>query len=410
MDNKKIKEKIAALAHEPGVYVMKNTAGRIIYVGKAKDLKKRVASYFVKTPSSYKNASLVQRVSDVQTMTTPSEHQALLLEARLIKKHKPRYNVDLKDDKSFPFIKITKEAFPRVFVGRKRPGENVEYIGPYTNAKLLRSALQSIRRAFAYCTCKRFKKKTCLDYHLGLCAGPCDGSVSQSAYRKLIRDLKYFLHNGSKRFIVKLTHQMNTYSKKHKFEDALAVKERIRALETLFAQSKPSLAIALGLAKEPRRIEAFDISNLFGNEAVGSLVTFIDGKPSKDNYRRFRIRMVSGIDDYKMLQEVVRRRYQRVIAEGLSQPDLIIIDGGKGQLTAASIQLAALGLTIPIIAIAKKEELIYTLTEKMPLQLARDSAALQLVQRIRDEAHRFAVSYHHVLRRKNTFRKSKRGS
>lgn len=402
-----IKTKIKSLPTSPGVYLMKDKDKKVIYVGKAANIRKRVSSYFNRPLLSYKNEALLRQVYDIETITAVSEHEAFLLESRLIKELQPYYNISLKDDKSFPFIKITRQDYPRLFIGRKKPNEDVEYIGPYTNAKLLRLALKSLRKVFPFCTCKRFPKR-CLNVHLGLCPGPYTGKISPKDYRKNIRDLKHFLEKGSRSLIGDLQERMQHYAKIKKFEEAIKLREKIKALSLIFEQSSLNERTwgALDLEKAPYRIEAFDISNIFGNEAVGSMVTFVNGKPNKDDYRRFKIRLIDGIDDYKMLSEVLNRRYSRVIKENLGKPDLIIIDGGKGHLNVASQQLKDLGLNIPIIAIAKEKELIYTvprldsLKKNTPVKLDRENQALQLIQRVRDEAHRFAVKYHRLLRKK----------
>lgn len=398
-----IKKTIKTLPTCPGVYLMKNNKGRVVYIGKAANIRKRVSSYFSRSCPDIKNAALLQQVCNVDSIPTVSEHEAFLLESRLIKQLKPRYNISLKDDKSFPFIKITRQDCPRIFIGRKKPGEKVEYLGPYTNAKLLRLALKSLRKVFPFCTCRKFPKKECLDFFLGLCSGPCTERISRLSYRKSIRDLKHFLKKGSRSLIKELEKRMQYLSKNKNFEQAIKLREKIKALGLLYEQSKPGDWQVLGLDKQPRRIEAFDISNLFGDEAVGSMVTFLDGRPHKDGYRRFKIRIIEGIDDYRMLGEVLGRRYSRLIKENLTRPDLIVIDGGRGHLNIACSQLKTLGLDMPIIAIAKEQELIYTVFKNKAVNLDKRSLALQLIQHIRDEAHRFAINYHKLLRKKKVF-------
>ena len=395
-----IKKQIKSFPDSPGVYLMKDNKGKVIYVGKAASLKKRVASYFRKSQSDLKNKILVEQISDVEIITTISEHEAFLLESRLIKRFKPRYNISFKDDKSFPFIKITKQEYPRILIGRRKPKERVEYFGPYTNSKALRNSLKSLRKIFPFRSCRQFPKNACLDYHIGLCCGPCIDKVSKTEYRKVISDFKHFLKKGSKSLARNLEQRMLLCSKQKKFEEAIQLRDRIEALGVLAQQSKAGIFDFLGLAKEPYRIEAFDISNLYGNESVGSMVTFIGGKPSKNNYRRFKIRDVQGIDDYRMIEEVMSRRYNKVVRDHLEKPDLIIIDGGRGHLGVALRTIKRLRLNIPIIAIAKEQELIYTNKNTKPIALSRQNRDLQLIQRIRDEAHRFAIKYHHLLRSK----------
>ena len=395
-----LRRRIKEFPVTPGVYLMKDKDGRVIYVGKASNIRKRVLSYFKKPQSSYKNEALISNILDIDIIQTSSEHEALLLESRLIKQLKPYYNISLKDDKSFPYIKITKESFPRVFVGRKKLDENVEYIGPYTDVKLLRLALKSLRKVFPFCTCRNFPKRECLYYRLDLCLAPCTDKVCKKEYRDMISHLKHFANKGSRSLIDSLEKKMQAYSKNNDFEEALKIRDKIKALGLLVEQSKSDSWDILGFKKAPRCIEAFDISNLFGKEAVGSMATFINGKPDKNQYRRFKIKMIQGIDDYAMISEIMQRRYYRVIKDNFVKPDLIVIDGGKGHLNVALKQLKILGLNIPIIAIAKEEELIYTIENDKPLKLDRDSHVLQLVQRVRDEAHRFAINYHRLLRNK----------
>jgi len=382
---------------------MKDKTGRVIYVGKAANIKKRVSSYFTRPQIVYKNEVLLRQVCGIQAIATDSEHEAFLLESRLIKQLKPRYNISLKDDKSFPFIKITKQDYPRLFVGRKKPNENVQYLGPYTNAKFLRLTLKSLRKIFPFCSCYRFPKKECLFFHLGLCPGPCIDKISKKDYRKNIQDFKHFLRNGSKSLIGELKKRMQHYAKIKKFEEAIKLREKIKAWGLISKQSRLPIWEALGLKRQPYRIEAFDISNIGASQAVGSMVIFLGGKPHKSGYRRFRIKAVEGIDDYKMLREVLNRRYFRVITEDLAKADLIVIDGGKGHLNVACQQLKDLGLDMPIIAIAKGQELIYTVTKKKPIKLDRENQVLQLIQHVRDEAHRFAINYHKLLRKKKVF-------
>lgn len=384
----------------PGVYLMKDAQGTVLYVGKASNVAKRLASYFGASSLAAKNRILIERVSDIETIPTASEHEAFLLESRLIKRFTPHFNVSFKDDKSFPFIKITREDYPRVLIGRRKPKERVEYFGPYTNAGMLRLALKSLRGIFPFRSCRQFLKNACLDYHLGLCCAPCITKASKQGYRKIVFDFKHFLRKGSTSLLIHLEKRMQRATQRRRYEEALQLRDRIQALGVLAAQSEIGLFDLVGLAKEPYRIEAFDISTLLGTESVGSLVTFIGGEPSKNNYRRFKIKGVTGIDDYRMLEEVMHRRYSRVVAEHLDKPDLIIIDGGRGHLNVAQRVLRSLGLAVPMIAIAKGQELIYTIKNKGPIAFSQDNRELQLIQRIRDEAHRFAIAYHHLLRRK----------
>jgi len=408
-----LKEKIRRFPDGPGVYFMKDAAGRVIYIGKAASLKKRVRSYVTGRPASLKTQVMMGRVRRITYEKAASEEEAVLREDELIKFYQPLFNVIQKDDKSFPYIKITQEGFPRVLIGRRRRNETaVDYFGPYTNATLLRQAVKALRRHFGFCTCRRFPKKACLHHHIGLCPAPCVGKVSKKAYRERIRRLEDFLASRDEELIEDLSRRMQKLVRRERFEEAARLRDQLEALGLLIAlkprSGHPAPVLdedfrALGFRRLPRRIEAFDISNLHGRESVGSMVAFLDGEPDKDSYRRFRIRSVSGIDDYAMMREVVRRRYARLKEEGARLPDLVLIDGGLGHLEAAAGVLKELGLAIPIIAIAKKEELIYTKGNNEPLRLRSGSPLLRLVQRVRDEAHRFAITYHRLLRGKHAF-------
>ncbi len=411
------KEKVKNFPDSPGVYLMKDKEGRVIYCGKALSLKKRVGSYFLKLPGLIKTQIMLTYADSIEYISTPSEHDALILESELIKKYQPRFNMALKDDKSFPYIKVTREDLPKVSIGRRKSSEkSVDYFGPYTSAKLLRRAVNILRKSFPFCTCRRPPKRVCLNYHLGLCAGPYQKKISKTKYLEIIKGFEDFLMKKDSELIDELSAKMRRMVNKEKFEEAARVRDNLEALSLLISLKKIDarqiLALdsdfkRLGLNKEPLRIEAFDVSNIAGNLAVGSMVSFYKGRPDKNNYRRFKIRTVSGIDDYAMIREVVSRRYGRLLSESKKMPDLIVIDGGAGHLEAAQKALKTMHLNIPIIAIAKSQELIYTVKDKNPVNLGRDSVVLQLVQRLRDEAHRFALKYHHLLRKKDTFERNK---
>ncbi|HQP91507.1 MAG TPA: excinuclease ABC subunit UvrC [Candidatus Omnitrophota bacterium] len=407
------KEAIKDFPDSPGVYIMKDAIGQVIYVGKAVSLKKRVSNYFLKEQASIKTEVLMSYAEDLSFIEAASEYDALLLEDRLIKQYKPRFNIVAKDDKSFPYIKITHEDFPRVFIARRKKGETgFDYFGPYTSAKLLRRALAILRKSFPFCSCRKFPKKECLNCDLGLCLGPCTGKISKKEYAKIMRSFEDFLTKKDTDLIEELSRSMRDLVKAEKFEEAAKVRDQLEALSILISLKKIDAKKAflvysdfekLGLKNEPERIECFDISNIGGGFSVGSMVSFYKGKPDKNNYRRFKVRMVEGIDDYAMMREVVRRRYERLVSENKPMPDLIVIDGGKGHLEAAQGILRELNLSIPIISIAKREELIYTVHNRFPVRLKTDSEALKMIQRARDEAHRFALKYHHLLRSKNAF-------
>jgi len=417
-----LSEKISQAPLSSGVYLMKDAQGNILYVGKAISLRKRVQSYFRKTREKFsKTDLLVRHIRDIEFILTASEAEALLLEASLIKKYQPKYNVDLRDDKTYPFIQITKETFPLISVVRPsfKKGErpplskrSPRYFGPYVDATLIREALNIIRKVFHFRSCDSLPKKVCLDYHLGLCDGPCEGKISAADYKKIIRHVSLILEGRKDELYLSLKKEMEEASRHQKYEQAAKIRDQIRAIGALYSGTKDinyykeaeQLKQVLNLSRLPERIEAFDISNIMGEQAVGSLVSFLNGKPDKSQYRRFRIRDVSGIDDFKMIGEIVRRRYRRLKEEGLTFPDLIIIDGGKGQLSSAYKELQDLGVQIPLISIAKKQEQIFLPQKRFPVVFRLDSLGLQLIQRVRDEAHRFAISYHRTLRSQNVLR------
>lgn len=406
MDKQKtLKENILSAPDSPGVYLIKDKAGKIIYIGKAKSLKKRLGSYLGGGLQA-KTAAMISNALDIECRLTQTEGLALLLEAALIHKYEPRYNVALRDDKSFPFVKITDEEFPAVCMTRKVETDTGRYFGPYTNAKLLRQALKVVRKYFPYRSCKKMPRSPCIYYRIGLSPAPCAGKINKAEYARTIKSISLILEGKSENLIKKLTKEMRMKARQRKFEEAAALRDKILSLSSLGAEYHiPQAALSdlkelLGLKRLPMRIEGFDVSNIYGKEACASMVSFYDARPDKDNYRRFRIRAVKGIDDYAMIREAVARRYSRLIKEGLPLPDLILIDGGRAHLLAGQRELMKLGLKAPLVSIAKEEENIYTTARIKPLRLSHDTPALNLIRRVRNEAHRFALSYHHILRRK----------
>lgn len=389
---------------------MKDVSAQVIYIGKAALLKKRVGSYFSKSYGSAKQMAMVEKITDIDYILTDSEADALILESALIKKNKPQYNVSLRDDKNYPLVKITNEDFPRLVVVRRRLEGGTTYFGPYTDAKLLRQAIKVLRRVFPYCTCRIFPKESCLNYDIGFCPAPCIRKVSKKEYAKNIEDIRLFLEGKNEELFAKLSKEMSVFSKERNFEKALELRNKISALSSMsgaasvYEAEARELRRVLGLKDNLRRIEAFDISSISQKLVVGSMVSFLDGRPDKNNYRRFRIKG-ERFDDCSAIAEVVRRRYKRILLGEETAPDLILIDGGKGQLGAAKSELNNLRLKIPIISLAKKEEEIYLTTKDEPLRLAMDSKALILIRRIRDEAHRFALAYHRLLRKKRAISK-----
>ncbi len=425
-------EKVRSLPHAPGVYLMKDAAGRVIYVGKAKDLRNRAGSYFLKAAAEDpRTARLVQEIHDLDYLEAESEVDALLVEARLIKDIQPKYNSDLKDDKTFPYLEIhTREDFPRVEFTREPSARGTRLYGPFGSAAGLRGAIQALQKVFRFRTCTldieegdgRWRWfRPCLLASIHQCSAPCNLRISREEYRKDIRRLQQFLEGHKQSLLKEMRQEMQAASKALRFEEAARLRDEIRALETLDERGELDTHVQpevfhvdprkglLGLQKVlhlpsvPRTIEGVDIAHLGGTETVASLVQFIDGMPFKPGYKRFKIRSVAGVDDFASIHEVVARRFQRLHDEGQVFPDLLLIDGGKGQLSAALAALAALQIDPPLVlSLAKREEEVYVMGRDEPLRPNRHSFALRLLQYVRDEAHRFAQHYHHLLRRKST--------
>lgn len=402
------KEKIKTLPDSPGVYIMKGDDDEILYVGKAANLKKRVSSYF--RPNVRHNnriATMTGRVRDITYIPTSTEAEALIYENGLIKQLSPKYNVALRDDKSYPMLKLTvNETFPRLFVTRQKKNDGAVYYGPYSDARLLREAVIALRQIFPLRSCGKLPKSLCLNYHIKQCLGPCAGKVSDDKYAEVVSELKLFLEGKRTELLKLLSKRMAESAGREDFEEAGRIKARIEVLGAI--KEKSVSYYPAGELEELRNllkikgplevIEAFDVSNIMGTSAVGSMIYFYKGRPKKSEYRKFKIKTVSKIDDYAMMRELVRRRYARSLEEKKKLPDLILIDGGKGHLSVAVGELTKLGLNdIPAIGIAKEFERIYTKDSDKPITLPRESKALHLLERVRDEAHRFAISYHKSL-------------
>ena len=414
--NKKLRSKIRSLPDSPGVYEFLDSKRRIIYVGKASRLKKRVASYFQAGRARDNRLELLAReVRGIKFIRASSEAEALIYEAGLIKDHSPRFNIDLKDDKSYPFLKLTvNEKYPRLFITRRRLNDGAVYYGPYVNVKLLREALSFMKKVFPLRSCRTLRKSVCLEYHIGQCPGPCEKKITDKEYKDIAGQLKKFLEGRKENLLSSLKKQMKQFSGKKQYEKALAVKKRIEALtavQQLHDRSQhpiygelDELKNTLDLSKLPVVIECFDISNITGQQSVGSMVRFVAGRPRKAEYRKFRVKTAGGIDDYSMIREVVRRRYFRLIQEKKTLPDLVLIDGGRGHLSVVARQLKELKLErVPVASIAKERNHLYTMSRQQPIRLSPGSRLLLLIQRIRDEAHRFAITYHRGLRRMEKF-------
>ncbi len=551
--NKAIAAKLETLPVSPGAYLFKDRAGKVIYVGKAKILRNRVRSYFNKGEDGrYQYQKLVKAIADLEVIVTDSEIEALVLEANLIKKNVPRFNVRLRDDKSYPYIRVTKELFPRVFLTRKTPRDGSKYHGPYTDVKTLRRFLRTFKGLLHIRHCSRTiteemiaagKYRPCLNYHIGRCAGACSGEISPEDYQRNVRHFVNLLHGRDSELVAELRQKMSSASRERNYEEAARWRDRLLQVEVLARQSvvgsleapdlkdRDVVALAyedddacaalfqirggrivgrshfylsavfekspeeileaflkeyyrrtetfpdeiflpfeiddllilsewfsssrgkkiqiaapkigekarlvrlvarnaellladlklqksrkdfvhhalkalqrdLMLSKPPKRIEAFDISNIQGKDAVASMVCFKDAKPAKSEYRRFKIRTVHRADDYAMIEEALDRRYRRLLDERRKLPDLILVDGGKGQLNRAVEVLERLKLgNMPVIGLAKKLEEVFLPGHSDPQNIPKNSSGLKLLCHLRDEAHRFAVDYHRKLRQKRT--------
>jgi len=398
-------EKIKGLPSSPGVYLMKDSAERVLYVGKAKNIKRRVSSYFKRySRLPERLESLVLKVEDIAYIPTATEAEALIYENSLIKQYAPKYNIALKDGKSYPLLKLTmNERYPRLFITRQRKSDGAAYFGPYSNAKLLRKALGFLKRAFPLRACRSMPDKVCLNYHIKQCLGPCAGKIDEASYRQMASELKLFLEGRHTELLKLMSDRMVKLGREERYEEAAGLRDRIKALSAIRdgkidynpKDEIGELEEILGLHGDLNSIEAFDVSNIMGKTAVGSMISFYKGRPKKSGYRKFRIKSTFVIDDYAMIKEIVRRRYARILQEGGTPPDLIVIDGGRGHLNDALDELGRLGLPeIPVIGIAKEFEHIYLKDRKDPITLPKESKALHLLQRIRDEAHRFAIAYH----------------
>jgi excinuclease ABC subunit C len=430
IDNLLPREKVKQFPTTPGVYLMKDMQGRVLYVGKAKNLRNRAGHYFTQAAvDDTRTCDLVKLIADIDFIATDSDVDALLMEARLVKDIQPRFNLDLKDDKSFPYLQIRmREDFPRVEFTRTPRRRGVKLYGPFTSAKSLRFAINVLQRVFKFRTCSLDIKeddprwrwfRPCILHSIHQCTAPCNFRVTKEEYRKQIRRLRMVLAGKKAKLIAEMQKEMEGASAALQYEKAARLRDEIDALQNLgrrgdvdkdvqpqvfFIEPKKGLIglrKALGLPQTPRTIEGIDIAHLGGNETVASLVTFIDGLPFKPSYRRYRIRSVEGVDDYAAIREVVTRRFRRKPHDEEVFPDILLIDGGKGQLNAAQEAFHILSREPPaLISLAKQEEEVFRPGDKESLRLGRHAAALRLLQYVRDEAHRFAQHYHHILRRK----------
>ncbi len=549
--NELLESKLKYLPDNPGVYQFLNNNGKVIYVGKARNLKNRVRSYFHNGVTSPKTAALVSKINDVQLIVTDNEIEALVLENNLIKDLKPRYNVNLKDDKSYPYIKVTKEPYPRIYPTRRVIKDGAKYFGPYTDVKNMKSSLRMINQIFKIRSCKlnidqesidKKKFKVCLDYHIKKCDGPCEGLISEIAYNEMVNEVTKVLKGRTDDLIKELNLRMQKNVEELEFEKAAELRDRINQLQVISNKQKvvsddfedrdiisiafegkdsacsifnirsgkivgkkqlklgieegeelpdiyeaavrfyysemveipkeivmetepadmetllnwlnlrstrktkfviPKRGNLLSLVKMckenanlqlkeiqlqkmkneghvpyvlkalqrdlrlnvlPKKIECFDISNLQGTDTVASMVVFEDGKPKKSLYRKFIIKTVEGPDDFSSMREVINRRYSKLMAENQPLPELIMVDGGKGQLSSAVEILDELGFNnYNIIGLAKRLEEVFFPGNSEPESIPKTSSGLKLLQQVRDEAHRFAITFHRVRRSKRTF-------
>ncbi|MFH1526434.1 MAG: excinuclease ABC subunit UvrC [Bacteroidota bacterium] len=545
-----MREKLESLPALPGVYQFIDSSDKVIYVGKAKNLRSRVRSYFQKNLDSPKTAIMVEKIRDFQLIITDSEVEALVLENNLVKDLKPRYNINLKDDKSFPYIRVTNEPFPQIFPTRNIIRDGSKYFGPFTDVKSMKASLRMINTTFKIRSCKFFiddksieekKVKLCLDYHIKKCDGPCEGLISEKEYNEMVSEVVKVLNGKTDQLIVELTDKMNLLSSQLNFEKAALLRDKIEQLRIysrkqkvvsddfedrdiisiavegkdiastilnirsgrlvgkkqlhftseldsvpeiysavlkmyyedfveipkelvieelpedfevlnewlskraekkvkfFVPQRKSSTKSLLNMCKQnailqlkeiqlqkmkkdgnlpyvlsalkrdlnlpvvPKKIECFDISNLQGTDTVASMVVFVDGKPKKSLYRKFIINSVEGPDDFASMKEVLQRRYSKLIEEGEQLADLIMVDGGKGQLSSATEILDELGIiNYNIIGLAKRLEEVFHPGLPDPQTIPKTSSSLKLLQHLRDEAHRFAINFHRLRRDKRT--------
>jgi excinuclease ABC subunit C len=452
-----IRQKVRRFPTGPGLYFMKGSGDKVLYIGKAKNLRARVAGYFqpggeLAAARGPKIVEMLNKVQSVDYLETETEVDALLAEARLIKDIRPTYNTELVDDKTFPYLEITAgDDFPGVYITRKPRPSGSRLFGPFAGAKDLRQVLVILQRIFRFRTCsldiraddeKRRFFRPCLLYSIKQCTAPCAVKIDKSEYKKIITDLVKFLRSKRSTVLRQLRKQMAAAARAMEYEKAAMYRDRIRLIERLDRRGTPEedvqpevfaadptealvqLQKLLDRSQPVRVIEGIDVASIGGAEAVGSLVKFIDGRPFKSGYRRFRIKTVKGIDDYAMIAEVVKRRYKYALRGEELWPDLILIDGGLGHLRAAEAALKDMidqhlrGLAdraeeantvrdsrdavenVAIASIAKRQEEIFLQGSSEPLRLPAHSPVRKLLQYVRDEAHRFAQHYHHILRGK----------
>ncbi len=444
-----LKSKLKTLPNEPGVYFHKDATGKIIYVGKAAVLKNRVSSYFQNSKTrDPKTHILVQEIVDTDWVVVGSEVEALFLESEMIKRYKPKYNVVLRDDKNWNYIKIGNQPYPVISYVRRPLDDKATYFGPFTSGDAMKRAMKYLRRIFPYVTHDPLPVRACLQAHLGLCPNPEESAITQVEYKRQLRKLIMYVRGQKDKLLQEIERDMQRSAKSKNFESAAKARDQLRDLQALgkqmifgdkelfdltLDQALVGLSERLNLKGIPRRIEAYDISHMQGTDNVASMVVFSDGIPNRDEYRRFKMRLL-GNDDFAHMREVISRRFSGKNLEQWPKPDLILIDGGKGQLASALGVLDEFAITIPAIGLAKREEEIIRrsgtrfreeptsqesgvkgqmskghwadeawITANVDFEvilLPKSSQVLQLLQRVRDEAHRFAVTYHGLLKGK----------
>jgi excinuclease ABC subunit C len=427
---------LSAIPHSPGVYLMRDRTGHILYIGKARDLAKRVASYFAKrSDETAKVAALVASIHHIDYLPAESEREALIIEQNLIRRLQPYFNTMWKDDKTYPHVKLTwKEDFPRIFLTRKIVRDGSKYFGPYSNVTPIKRLLRYLwkQHMFPLRPCRyEFsdknplpleKAKQCLYYHTKECPAPCVGRISKTDYRQIAKEAGLFFRGNFGPLEIAWQKEMKEASTAQNYERAAQLRDNLEALGHMNervtvhqidlsdvtdrvdrSRAITALQKALNLKIPPIRIECFDISHFQGTETVASMVAFERGEPKKEDYRKFKIRTVRGIDDFASMGEVVGRRYRRLRDENRKLPDLVLIDGGKGQLQAAqkAIRQVLDSARIPAMAsLAKREEELFLPDHEHSVRLPLDSPAMHLVQHVRDEAHRFAITFHRQRRAK----------
>ncbi|MBQ7544765.1 MAG: excinuclease ABC subunit UvrC [Synergistaceae bacterium] len=427
-----MKDKISAilktLPQKPGVYLMRDIDGKVIYVGKAIKLKRRVSSYFRHHASARLN-KLVELIEDISIIRTETEAEALIVEAKLIRRYSPFFNVELKMSDKYPYIRITNEDFPRLEITRHKNNDGSLYLGPFVDAGNIRNLMRLAERYFPLRVCRQTIKpdtsrRPCVEYSLGRSMGACAGLCSQSDYRERVADIVLLFEGKQAELVERLRKRMDEAAKKQEFEKAARYRDTIRAIWRLTRQKVSSalqedldnetwqvlnrLQELLGLEILPWRIDAFDISHTAGHDTYGCCVVFEQGRPNKSLYRRFKIRSIEDgeINDFESMYETVKRRYRHVLDESEPAPQLAVIDGGTGQLDYALRALEELGYSLPLVALAEREEILFLPGRAEPLRLGRDDEALQLLQRLRDEVHRYAITTHRNARDKR-FRRSR---